>query len=82
MSGLSPIAHCTLRCGLTQAGQRLMIFEWLLSTSWDEQSDSSYTSWHSVQQPVQKHLHALQAWPRLTCPQVFLQVSVGCGGQL
>ena len=82
MSGLCPIADCTSECGLIQAGQGPMIFDCALSAIWNDLRGSAYTSWYSAQQALLKHPHVVCRWPRLTCLQVFLWVSVGCRGEL
>ena len=82
MSGLSHIADCASKCGLSQVGQGRMIFNRTLQTFWNDHSDSSDTSWCSALQPLPKHKRVVRRWPWLTCLQIFLWVGMGYGGQL
>ena len=82
MSGLSPVVDCTLTTVLRQAGLGVMMFYRMLSTFWNEHRNSTYTCWYSTQQPLPKHPHVAQRWPRLPRLQVFLCIGVGYERQL
>ena len=49
---------------------------------WNDLRGSCLRFLVSAQQALLKHPHVVRRWPRLTCLQVFLWVSVGCRGEL